>query len=405
LPLGFEPLTLTIVIPALNEQDSIGSTIQRCLDARERICRVGGVKAIDVIVVSDGSTDRTTDIAREFAVREKTVTVIAFERNRGYGAAIKEGFASATGELVAFLDADGTCDPEDFGELCRALREEQAVVALGSRMQPGSQMPRLRRIGNSIYALLLGSLSGRVVTDTASGMRVLRRDALPTLYPLPDGLHFTPAMSARAVMSDQRIVEIPIAYSERIGKSKLHMLRDGLRFLLAIRDAVLLYQPSRIFALAAFICIIVGLFWSSYPVEFYLRNRRLEEWMIYRLLLCGFLMSAAFTMLCAGVLSDRVLALVYRRSRSTLLAVLFDRLLYKRRLLYLATVSGAVALFLVWPGLTEYVRTGHVTMHWSRPLFAVFLLQIGLMAVVCSTLQKFVNLWSEQLAYTSRKQR
>jgi len=403
LPHGFEPLTLTIVIPALNEEDSVGSTIQRCLDARERICRVGGVKAIEIIVVSDGSTDRTAAIANEFAAREQAVTVIVFERNRGYGAAIKEGFERATGELVAFLDADGTCDPNDFGELCRALRDEQAVIALGSRMQPGSQMPRLRRIGNSIYALLLGSLSGRVVTDTASGMRVLRRDALATLYPLPDGLHFTPAMSARAVMNDQRIIEIPIAYAERIGKSKLHMLRDGLRFLLAIRDAVLLYQPSRIFALAALICILVGLFWSSYPVEFYVRNRRLEEWMIYRLLLCGFLMSAAFTMLCAGVLSDRVLALVYRRSRSTLLAVLFDRLLYKRRLLYLSALSGAVALALVWPGLAEYVRTGHVTMHWSRPLFAVFLLQISLMAVVCSTLQKFVNLWSEQLAYTSRK--
>lgn len=402
---GLEPLTLTIVIPALNEEDSIGSTIQRCLDARERICRVGGVKAVDIIVVSDGSTDRTVEIASVFAAREPAVTVIVFERNRGYGAAIKEGFEHATGELVSFLDADGTCDPNDFGELCRALRDEEAVIALGSRMQPGSRMPRLRRLGNSVYALLLNTLSGSVVTDTASGMRVLRREALPTLYPLPDGLHFTPAMSARAVMSDQRIVEIPISYAERVGTSKLHVLRDGLRFLLAIRDAVLLYQPSRIFGLAALICILIGLFWSSYPVEFYLRNRRLEEWMIYRLLLCGFLLSASFTMLCAGVLSDRVLALVYRRSRSTFLALLFGRLLYKRRLLYLAALSGAIALVLVWPGLAEYVRTGHVTMHWSRPLFAVFLLQISLMAVVCSTLQKFVNLWSEQLAYTSRKRR
>jgi glycosyltransferase involved in cell wall biosynthesis len=402
---GLEPLTLTIVIPALNEEDSIGSTIQRCLDARERICRVGGVKAVDIIVVSDGSTDRTVEIARGLAAREKAVTVIVFERNRGYGAAIKEGFEHATGELVSFLDADGTCDPNDFGELCRALRDEGAVIALGSRMQPGSRMPRLRRIGNSVYALLLNTLSGSIVTDTASGMRVIRREALATLYPLPDGLHFTPAMSARAVMSDHHIVEIPISYAERVGTSKLHVLRDGLRFLLAIRDAVLLYQPSRIFGMAALICILIGLFWSSYPVEFYLRNRRLEEWMIYRLLLCGFLLSASFTMLCAGVLSDRVLALVYRRSRSTILAMLFGRLLYKRRLLYLAALSGGVALVLVWPGLTEYVRTGHVTMHWSRPLFAVFLLQISLMAVVCSTLQKFVNLWSEQLAYTSRKRR
>ena len=62
-------------------------------------------------------------------------------------------------------------------------------------------------------------------------MRVLRREALNTLYPLPDGLHFTPAMSARALMTDQRVVEIPMSYAERVGESKLRVLRDGVRFL------------------------------------------------------------------------------------------------------------------------------------------------------------------------------
>jgi glycosyltransferase involved in cell wall biosynthesis len=393
---------LTIVIPALNEEDAIGSTIQRCLDARERICRVGRVGDIEIIVVSDGSTDRTADIAQQIAARAPAVNVIVFEKNRGYGAAIKEGFARGRGDLVAFLDADGTCDPNYFGELCRAIQQGGAAVALGSRMQPGNQMPRLRRLGNTLYALLLGSLSGKAITDTASGMRVLRRDALADIYPLPDGLHFTPAMSARAVMSDQRIVEVPMAYAERVGESKLHVVRDGFRFLFAIRDAVLLYNPSRVFGLAAALCVIAGILWSSHPVELYLRTRHLEEWMIYRLLLCGFLFTSAFILMCSGVLADRVLSLVYRRRQISFLGALFDRLLNGGRLFALAFLAVAAAFLLVWPGLVEYARTGHVTMHWSRPLVAVSLLQVALLAGVYMVLEKVVTLWSSQLTFASR---
>jgi glycosyltransferase involved in cell wall biosynthesis len=393
--------SLTIVIPALNEEESIGSTIQRCLDARDRICRVGGVADIEIIVVSDGSTDRTAAIAQEFADRDPRVNVIVFEQNRGYGAAIKEGFARGTGDLVSFLDADGTCDPHYFGELCRAIHADHASIALGSRMQPGNQMPRLRRVGNFLYAFLLGCLSGKAVTDAASGMRVLRREALRALYPLPDGLHFTPAMSARAVMSDQRIVEVPMTYRERVGQSKLRVIRDGFRFLFAIRDAVLLYEPSRAFGLAAALCVVAGLVWSSYPVEFYLRTHTLEDWMIYRLLLCGLLLDSAFTFLCAGVLGDRILSLVYRRPTARFVAALFDRVLHRSRLAAVAVVAAVAAIALVWPGLVQYVETGKVTIHWSRPMAAVFLLQISVFAAVYVVLQKILELWSEQLRYTA----
>jgi glycosyltransferase involved in cell wall biosynthesis len=393
-----EPPLLSIVIPALNEEESIGSTVQRCLDARSRIEQVGRVRGIEVIVVSDGSTDRTAAIAQEIAAREPSVRLIVFEKNRGYGAAIKEGFRQSSGELVSFLDADGTCDPNYFGEMCAALHSEQAAVVLGSRMGPGNEMPRVRRLGNRLYALLLGSLSGRAVSDTASGMRVLRRDCLADLYPLPDGLHFTPAMSARAVMSDMRIVETPMSYAERVGESKLSVLRDGVRFLYAIRDAAMLYRPSRVFGLAAAACVMVGLFWGAYPVEFYLANRRLEEWMIYRLLLCGFLLTCAFTLLTAGVLADRVLSLVYRRRQQTFVSELFDRLLNGPRLLVGAGLFAAVAMVLVWPGLVEYVQTRHVTLHWSRAVTAVFLLQLAVFATVNTVLQKVIELWKGQLS-------
>src|SRR5438270_11299898 len=100
------PRTLTVVIPALNEEEAIGSTIRRCLDARDEIKRAAGLDDVELIVVSDGSTDRTVEIARGF----HDVEVIVFEKNRGYGAAIKEGFRHGRGDLVGFVDADGTCD-------------------------------------------------------------------------------------------------------------------------------------------------------------------------------------------------------------------------------------------------------------------------------------------------------
>jgi hypothetical protein len=228
-------------------------------------------------------------------------------------------------------------------------------------------------------------------------MRVIRRDALPHLQALPNGLHFTPAMSARAIMSDLRIVEVPMPYSERVGESKLHVLRDGVRFLLAIGDALLLYRPSRLFTLLAGLCVLTGWFWVAYPVEFYLGNRRLEEWMIYRLLLCGFVFTTAFILVSAGVLVENMLSLVYRRKRETFWGTLTASLFSGGKLYVAAALCVMAALLLVRPGLVEYAQSGHVTLHWSRPLVAVFLLQISLLSVIHGVMQKVINLWKGQL--------
>jgi glycosyltransferase involved in cell wall biosynthesis len=249
--------TLTIVIPAFNEEESIGQTIERCLNARTRIQKDGHIGHIQLVVISDGSTDQTAVIAGRLAEQNADVRLIIFERNRGYGAALKEGFrAGGQSEFLGFLDADGTCDPRFFAELCRTIQNQRADVVLGNRMLPENHMPRLRRLGNRLFALLLGFLSGQYVHDTASGMRVIRRSALPHLYPLPDGLDFTPAMSARAVMQGMRVMELPMAYAERVGRSKLSVVRDGIRFLRSIVDAVLVFAPTRVFNLAFFCCFI-----------------------------------------------------------------------------------------------------------------------------------------------------
>ncbi|MCO6435588.1 MAG: glycosyltransferase family 2 protein [Phycisphaerae bacterium] len=361
-------MKLSIVIPAFNEEEAIGSTVQRCLDARPHLVQTSPVRDVEIIVVSDGSVDRTESIARAF----DNVQVIAFEQNRGYGAAIKAGFDIATGDLLGFLDADGTCDPRFFADLSNALMECDADVALGSRMGPRSRMPRVRRIGNRLYALLLGALSNRMVSDTASGMRVIRREALPKLLPLPDGLHFTPAMSARVLMDDELLlVERPMAYAERIGRSKLSVVRDGVRFLRTILHMTLMWRPSRLLLLVALTCFVFMIGLAAYPIESWLRQGRFGEDMIYRLLFCSLLGSAGVTMVSSAMLTDlfrfRVTGL---RVPHTFFEGAIDRFFTNAGCMAMAAFSAPFLIWLVGPGLWSRFFEGVVTIHWSRVVLA-----------------------------------
>lgn len=361
-------MKLSIVIPAYNEQEAIASIIERCLKARAAIMRESPVQSVEIIVVSDGSTDRTAEIASGYS----DVKLIVFEHNRGYGAAIKRGFAEAGGDLVGFLDADGTCDPLFFTELCRAIVEESADVALGSRMSAGSKMPRIRRLGNRMYAFLLSALSNRVVTDTASGMRVIHRSALAQLYPLPDGMHFTPAMSARVLMDERlRIVERPMSYAERVGESKLHVVRDGVRFLRTILEMTMMWRPARLFLATALMLIAVAGMLAVYPVEQWLRRGGFSGNMIYRLLFCSWLGTTGVMLLSFGVVAYHLNRLVHAgKAPATFAMTIIDSLYRPTALIVLAGLSAPVLIWLVGPGLWSRMTDGVVTLHWSRVVLA-----------------------------------
>lgn len=245
---------LTVVIPALNERAGIADIVSRVL-AMAPALAAEGVTPLELIVVDDGSTDGTAEAAEAMP----GTRVIRHPANRGYGAAIKTGFRAASFELLAFLDADGTYPPESFPDLCAALRRESADVAVGSRMAgAASEMPRVRRLGNAFFARLVTVLGATHVTDSASGQRVIRRHSLERLYPLPDGLNFTPVMTTRAIHEGLRMVEVPIAYRERVGESKLSAVRDGQRFLATILWTAMEYNPSRILGLTGLTLVAVG---------------------------------------------------------------------------------------------------------------------------------------------------
>jgi glycosyltransferase involved in cell wall biosynthesis len=232
---------LSVVIPAYNEEKGIAEIVCRVLSVEPDLRKVG-VDRLELLIVDDGSKDRTVEIVSNIP----GVNLICHSRNKGYGAALKTGFSQAKGELIGFLDADGTYPPEYFPQLCSAALNGIDLV-IGSRMAgEESKMPFTRRVGNFFFASLLTLLSHQKVTDSASGMRVFKRGILESVYPLPDGLNLTPVMSTRALHEGINVGEVPIPYSERVGRSKLSVIRDGRVFLQSMVWTVLSYNPVRI---------------------------------------------------------------------------------------------------------------------------------------------------------------
>ena len=251
---GCEMTTLSVVIPAYNEEDGIAAVAQRVLSVRPELPAVG-IDELELIVVDDGSRDRTPEIVRSLP----GVRLLCHKVNGGYGAALKTGFAAARGEWIGFLDADGTYPPEHFPALCRVALQEDADIVIGSRMAGAdSEMPAVRRLGNFIFANLVSLVSAQRITDSASGMRVFKKSVLDRIYPLPDGLNLTPVMSTRALHEGLRMVETPIPYSERKGRSKLNVVRDGTRFAQSIVWTALTYNPVRQLGLIGLASLLIA---------------------------------------------------------------------------------------------------------------------------------------------------
>jgi glycosyltransferase involved in cell wall biosynthesis len=160
-PLARTVSGLSICIPVYNEEGAVAETLRRCLAIRDALDRCG-VPDLEIIAVDDGSRDGTAAII----ARHPEVRLIRHETNRGYGAALKTGFAAARHDLIGFLDADATYPPEHFPQLCMAALGAGGELVIGTRMVgPDTDMPTMRRVGNSFFARLL-TLIGRTPVTT-----------------------------------------------------------------------------------------------------------------------------------------------------------------------------------------------------------------------------------------------
>jgi glycosyltransferase involved in cell wall biosynthesis len=237
--------TVSVVIPCLNEADSIA----QCVTTALRVLDHNGILG-EVIVVDNGSDDGSAALARAAGA------LVVDEPRRGYGSAYLAGFAAAGGDYVVMIDADLTYD---FEEIPRFVRELDAggELVMGNRMaavQPGA-MSILSRIGNPILSGFLNLLFRTPVGDAHCGMRAVRRDALATLALQATGMELASEMVIRAARVKLDIRELPIALHPREGESKLSPFRDGWRHL----RLMLVYNPSFLFLLPGVLSGLLGI--------------------------------------------------------------------------------------------------------------------------------------------------
>ena len=377
---------LSVVIPAYNEEDGIAPILERVLKVKRAVQKSpGAIEDVEVIVVNDASQDRTCDIASSYP----DVTVITHSQNKGYGGALKTGFAAAKGEWIGFLDADGTYPPEEFPALCEAMVSQNADMVIGSRMTGAkSGMPIRRYIGNKFFAYLLSWIVGSVITDTASGQRVFKRTILAQLLPLPDGLHLTPAMSTAALHEGLNIIEVPIRYDNRVGRSKLHIVSDGFRFLNIIIRTARLYNPLKFFGVVGLALLAIGCFLSVEPITYYLDVRRVEDTEIYRLVTIMVLFVTGINVMVFGAFANHILEIVRGKTlaQSSLLGkyVLNRRTIGRSGLLGTILMLGAVSLN--YQALYEYITSGYIFVHWVYVLTGATLFLVGLQLFMGSIL-------------------
>jgi glycosyltransferase involved in cell wall biosynthesis len=204
---------ITVIIPCLNEEQGVEQVLKRVPEFVD-----------ETIVVDNGSTDRTSEVARSFGAK------VIREDVRGYGRSYKTGFASATGDLIVTLDGDHSYPPDAISYLLEAFLHLEADFLNTSRfpVRDRQAMSFLNKLGNLVLSLAMSILYFRWVRDSQSGMWVFRRSILEGLKLTSDGMAFSEEIKIEALKSRHvRFVEISIQYTSRLGETKLNLWRDG----------------------------------------------------------------------------------------------------------------------------------------------------------------------------------
>ena len=273
----------------MNEAGAIGDVVTRLRTA---------APWREILVVDDGSSDRTAEDARASGAR-----VIRHPYNKGNGAAVKTGIRHATGEYVLIVDADGQHSPDDARRLVERLGEYDLVI--GARA-PSSQATVGRRSGNALLNALAGYLSGRPIPDLTSGFRAARRDCLREfLHLLPNGFSTPTTTTLAFIRAGYNVAFEPIEARQRTGRSKIRFARDGARFFLILLKIITLFSPLRIFMPVSALAFGVG---TAYGLVNFVVDGRIPNGAVVLILF-------AVIVFLVGLVSEQVAALRFAGPR------------------------------------------------------------------------------------------
>lgn len=282
-------MSLSIVIPAKNESGAIGSVVEVAIEH---------FPEAEIIVVDDGSTDDTADVARAAGA-----TVISHPESLGNGAAVKTGARAAQGDVIAFMDGDGQHDARELAPLLKRL-DDGYHMAIGAR-DSGSHASTSRLFANGLYNGIASLMSGRKILDLTSGFRVARADLFRQfLYLLPNGFSYPTTITMAFLRSGYPVTFEPITAAKRVGKSHIRPVRDGIRFLVIIFKIATLYSPLKIFLPISGIFFATGL--GHYAYTYFTSGRFTNMSLL--------VFSGAVIIFLIGLISEQITALTYSRS-------------------------------------------------------------------------------------------
>jgi glycosyltransferase involved in cell wall biosynthesis len=227
---------VTVVIPAYNEEKGIQGVVDRILAAME-----GANLPFEIIVVDDGSEDRTME-----SLRQKPVKVVQHETNRGYGAALKTGIRASQYRYVAIVDADGTYEERDLPKLIGHMETHDMVV--GARTGKDAKIPLVRRPAKWILNRLANFLTETRIPDLNSGFRIFDKKVANKFFNiLPSSFSFTSTLTMAMLTNGYSIKYIQSGYKTRKGRSKIRPIHDTVNFFSLIIRTALYFAPLKIF--------------------------------------------------------------------------------------------------------------------------------------------------------------
>ena len=282
-------MMLSVVLPAKNEAEGLRRTLP-ALRAE--------MPDAQIIVVDDGSTDATAQVALAHGAE-----VLSAPYSMGNGAAIKRGARAARGEILVFMDADGQHDPRQIPLLLQKL-DEGFDMAVGARVQ-GGQANMGRGVANAFYNRLGSWMTGHRILDLTSGFRAVRAAKFREfLHLLPNGFSYPTTSTMAFFRSAYPVAYVPVVVARRMGTSShIRPIKDGVRFLLIIFKIASLYSPLKLFVPVATAFMLAGLAW--YGWTFHESGRFTNMSML--------LISAAVIVFLIGLVSEQITALTYKR--------------------------------------------------------------------------------------------
>ena len=272
---------VSVVIPAFNEEESIGEVVRA-------LCEADFPFVHEIIVVNDGSVDATAEQAQKAGAH-----LVTHQQNRGYGAALKSGIRAATMQYVVTYDADGQHRPEHIPRLIAQLPDVQMVV--GAR-QSLLHSPAWRMPGKWLLTLMSNYLMGRRIPDLNSGLRLIHKETAERYFHLfPNGFSFSTTSTLTFMSRGYDVNYVPIDVVPRQGRSTVK-LSTGFNTIILILRIAALFEPLRIFIPASFLAVAVGVLWG---IPFALAGRGVSVGAMLAIV-------TGVLLFCLGILCDQI---------------------------------------------------------------------------------------------------